>query len=114
VAGPYLVILLASSLGAYYRLSQRGETSRWKAVAFFLAINATACLVTVPASMLADAYTPRGIEASWLFGPVAFGIGLVGERWPAVLRWMAGRVQAKFDVLLDAVIKTRTGGGDGR
>jgi hypothetical protein len=120
VAGPYLAIFLASSLGAYYRLTQRDDTRdnagegdaapgpatpRRNALGFFAAVNTGALLFTVPLSKLAQAYLP-GVDANWLLVPLAFGLGLLGERWPAVGNWAARRAGRVLDVLL----RNKTGG----
>ncbi|WP_026346317.1 hypothetical protein [Variovorax atrisoli] len=108
VVGPYLVILLGSTLGAYFRLGQREPTTRAKALRFFVAINGVAILLTVPLSVMAHRYVPD-VEAAWLFGPMAFAIGLVGERWPLLGMW-ALRKAGSF---VDFLIRMKTGGGNG-
>lgn len=112
VAGPYLAIFLASSLGAYYRLGQRSDMheagnppTRWAALRFFLAVNLGALLFTVPVAKLAQSYLPSD-ETGWLLMPLAFGLGLVGERWPLVGNWAARRAARVLDVLL----RNKTGG----
>jgi hypothetical protein len=114
VAGPYLAIFLASSLGAYYRLGQREDTpeeearapaSRWSALMFFVMVNVGALLFTVPLSMLIQGYLPK-VQSNWLLVPMAFAIGLTGERWPAIGNWAARRAARILDVLL----RNKTGG----
>ena len=109
VVGPYLVILLGSTLGAYFRLGQREPMTRAQALWFFAAANGVALLFTVPAAVFAQNYMPA-VQSSWLFGPVAFGLGLVGERWPAVGIY----VMRKAVALIEVVIRMRSGGSNGQ
>ncbi len=88
VAGPYAVIWIASTLGAYYALGSREPTSRSQGVKFFLAVNATALLLTVPLSLAAKPYLPDNLDERWIFGHMALCIGLVGDRWPKVFAWL--------------------------
>ncbi|MET3371224.1 hypothetical protein ABIC89_000257 [Variovorax boronicumulans] len=104
VVGPYLVILLGSTLGAYFRLGQRPSSTRTAALRFFLAANGAAILFTVPLAVVAQRYLPT-VEVNWLLGPMAFGIGLVGERWPQIGQWIA----RKGATLIDVLIRTRSG-----
>jgi len=108
VVGPYLVILLGSTLGAYFRLGQREPSTRASALRFFLAANGAAILFTAPLSYAAQKYLP-GFEVNWLLGPMAFGIGLVGERWPLIGQWVVRKVNSFVDLL----IRMKTGGTNG-
>lgn len=85
VAGPYAVIWIASTLGAYYALGTREATSRSQGVKFFLAVNASALLLTVPAAYWLKPYLPDNLDERWIFGPVALCIGLYGDRLPKAL-----------------------------
>jgi hypothetical protein len=97
IVGAYAVIWVASTIGAYFALGARDPSSPMtgsSSVAFFLAVNAVALLLTVPLAMLGASYLPASVDDRWLFAPMALGIGLVGDRWPRVghafakwLRW---------------------------
>ena len=106
IVGPYLVIILGAVTGTYFRISQRGPMGRMEALGFFVITAGVAMLLTVPLCEIVQRYIPARIEAEWLFGPMAFSIGLVGERWPLIGQW-AGR---KLSKLVDALIRSRAGG----
>ena len=113
VVGPYLVILGASTLGAYFRLGQRPSSTRAAGLRFFLAVNCAAILFTVPLAVVANKYVPN-VEVNWLLGPMAFGIGLIGDRWPQIGQWVARKAGTLVDVLLRAKANDqKTGGGNG-
>ncbi|WPG35124.1 hypothetical protein [Variovorax sp. EBFNA2] len=113
VVGPYLVILLGSTLGAYFRLGQRPSSTRAEGLRFFLAANCAAILFTVPLAVVANKYLP-GVEVNWLLGPMAFGIGLIGDRWPQIGQWIARKVAMLVDVLIRARASDhKTGDGNG-
>ena len=87
VLGPYAVIFLASTTGAGWSLSRQDSKTKAEAFWFFVRINATACLLTYAvAQLVAQVYKVESIV--WLFGPIAFGIGLIGDDWPAVRLWL--------------------------
>jgi hypothetical protein len=109
VVGPYLVIVMGASLGAFWRLRQRNRDerrdSRASALTFFVAVNVGALLFTASAALIAQRYVPLISDESILFAPIAFGIGIIGERWPAIGQWAA----AKFNRATDAYIRLRAG-----
>lgn len=96
VLGPYAVILLASTAGAAWSLGRRDPTERRSAIWFFLRVNLTACVLTSGiATLLSKAYTLSSLE--WTFAPIAFGLGLVGDDWPAVRGWLGERITNIID-----------------
>lgn len=95
--GPYLIIMIGSTLGAYMALGDREQTHRAHAVGFFLAANAAAFLSTVLFTKLTKLAIPflEDVDDSWLFGLVAWAIGLFGHRWreaPKAITWLRGLV----------------------
>lgn len=93
--GPYLIIMIGSTLGAYMALGDRDKTSRASGAGFFMAANAAAFLSTVLFTKLTKLVLPflEDVDDSWLFGLVAWAIGLLGHRWreaPRAITWLRG------------------------
>ena len=105
--GPYVVILLASTVGASFALARRQVETRSNAAWFFIRTNGLAVLLTVAVAAAISGHHPALTERV-LIAPIAFVLGYVGDDWPSLLRWAAGKVNALVDVL----IKMR-GGGNG-
>ena len=105
IVGPYMVIVTASAFGASLSLKQRDKSTRTSAVLFFLWVCGLATLLTVGISTMVSGYHPS-LSERVLIAPVAFSIGLVGDRWPAIAMWAAGKVGAFVDLFV-----TRKGGG---
>ena len=94
VVGPYVIIFIASTIGASWALGRQATMSRLKALLFFLRINFTAAIVTSSiASALAKqlGYASGTGEGLWLIAPIALVIGGVGDDWPALIRWVVKR-----------------------
>ena len=94
VVGPYVIIFIASTIGASWALGRQATMSRLKALLFFLRINSTAAIVTVfIADFLAKqlGYASSTGEGLWLIAPIALMIGGVGDDWPALIRWVLKR-----------------------
>ena len=94
VVGPYVIIFIASTIGASWALGRQATMSRLKALFFFLRINFTAAIVTSSiASALAKqlGYASGTGEGLWLIAPIALVIGGVGDDWPALIRWVLKR-----------------------
>lgn len=105
--GPYVVILLASTVGASFALARRKVDTRSNAAWFFVRTNGMAVLLTVGLAAVLSGYHPALTERA-LIAPIAFIVGFVGDEWPAVLKWAGVKVNA----FIDALIKMR-GGGNG-
>lgn len=91
--GTYLVIFIGSTLGAYLSLGMREPSPRLNGVRFFLAMNAAAMIATVPTSYWLQTYLATDFDVRWLFGPVAFTIGLWGHQIPgSVIRFIKIRI----------------------
>lgn len=106
IVGPYLVIVFASTIGASFAMVARKPTSRLKAAAFFFRVNGLSILLTYSVAAIAHTYYPVDTAKDW-FVPVAFCIGFVGDRWPALMTWAASKVSQLVDIL----IKLRGDGG---
>ncbi|MDH1827166.1 hypothetical protein [Delftia tsuruhatensis] len=106
VVGPYLVILFASTIGASFALVARERTSGFNSVLFFVRVNGLSVLLTYSVSAVVNAGYPIEDQRAW-FSPVAFVIGFIGDRWPAVMGWAARKVSRLVDIL----IKMRGDGG---
>lgn len=94
VVGPYVIIFIASTIGASWALGRQVTMSRLKALLFFLRINFTAAIVTSSiASALAKqlGYASSTGEGLWLIAPIALVIGGVGDDWPALIHWAVKR-----------------------
>lgn len=105
--GPYVVILLASTIGASFALARREVATRGNAVWFFVRTNGLAVLLTVGIASLVSGHHPDLTEKA-LIAPIAFVVGLIGDDWPNLARWAGSKVNSLVDVL----IKLR-GGGNG-
>lgn len=105
--GPYVVILLASTVGASFALARRTVESRSNAILFFIRTNGLALLLTVALAAAVSGHHPELTERV-LIAPIAFVLGFIGDDWPKLLRWAGTKVNALIDVL----IKMR-GGGNG-
>lgn len=105
--GPYVVILLASTIGASFALARRSVETRPNAVWFFIRTNGLAVLLTVALAAAISGQHPE-LPERVLIAPIAFVLGFIGDDWPGLLRWAGSKVNALIDVL----IKLR-GGGNG-
>ncbi len=106
VVGPYMVIILASTIGASFALARRERSTRLSALGFFLRINGLAILLTVGLAAIAQSWGPA-LQERVLLAPIALVLGFIGDDLPKVLRWAGGKVNA----LVDALIKLKSGGG---
>ena len=94
IVGPYVIIFIASTIGASWALGRQATMTRLKALLFFLRINFTAAIVTSSiASALAKqlGYASGTGEGLWLIAPIALVIGGVGDDWPALIHWVVKR-----------------------
>lgn len=100
VVGPYAIILLCSTTGASWSLGRRRGAGLFAAFAYFTRLNMTAALATVSISNIIAGLT--GIDdINWILACVAMGIGAIGDDWPQVGGWIAGRVGRFIDVLIE-------------
>ena len=85
VVGPYLVIVIASAIGASFAVARREKATRLGAVFFFTRVVGLACLLTVGTAAAVAAYKPEW-SPRLLIAPIALMIGFIGDSWPALLR----------------------------
>jgi uncharacterized membrane protein YiaA len=85
VVGPYIVIVLASIIGASFALKRREKTTRLVALWYFLRVAGLAVLITVSLAGIGSSYYSSLTERV-LITPVALLIGAVGDDWPKLLR----------------------------
>ncbi|WP_156480903.1 hypothetical protein [Variovorax sp. PAMC 28711] len=85
VVGPYIVIVLASVIGASFALKRRDKTTRLIAVWYFLRVAGLAVLITVSLASMGSSYYSSVTERV-LITPVALIVGAVGDDWPKLLR----------------------------
>lgn len=107
VVGPYLVILFGSTLGASFAMVRREPTTLLGSYMFFLRANGIAVLLTYSIASVVNIYYPLDDMRTW-FGVISFVIGFVGDRWPSLFTWAAGKVSK----LVDVWIKMRGDGGN--
>lgn len=101
VIGPYIVIAIGAMGGSAVMIMQRKGDGNVRAFVYFLASALLAVLLTVPLSMMvASLWEP--VQEQWLFAPFSFGLGYVGDKWPAVLSWCGTKISAFIDVLIAA------------
>jgi len=95
VVGPYIVIILASVIGASFAVKRREKTTRLAAAWYFFRVAGLAVLVTVSLASWASNHYGGWTERS-LITPVALLIGAIGDDWPQFLR---GIVRALFSTV---------------
>ncbi|QNK65893.1 hypothetical protein [Variovorax sp. PAMC26660] len=101
VVGPYIVIGIGAMGGAAVMIMQRQGDGNIRAFIYFLASAAVAVLLTVPISMMVASFW-EPIRDQWLFAPVSFGLGYVGDKYPAIMSWVGSKISAFVDVLIAA------------
>lgn len=95
VVGPYLVIVVASAIGASFALARREKSTRGRALWFFTRVVGLAVLLTVGAAAAVSAVRPD-LAPRTLLAPIALLIGFIGDGWP---RLLARAVQMLYGLL---------------
>jgi hypothetical protein len=85
VIGPYMVIIVGSSIGASFALSRREKSSRTSGFLFFLRIAGLAVLLTAGLAAIAHSIRPD-LNERLLLAPIAILIGWIGDGWPVVFK----------------------------
>lgn len=80
VVGPYLVIVIASSIGASFALARREKTARTSAVWFFFRQVGLAVLLTASCAAIVNAYRPDLLPRVTV-APIALLIGFMDWPW---------------------------------
>lgn len=97
VVGPYVAILVCAMGGAAVALMQGGVKGRFKSFLFFFGATVMAVFLTVPAALLVTAFY-KDVQDHWLFAPLAFGLGYLGDKWGKVLPWIGSKLNALVDL----------------
>jgi len=95
--GPYLVILVASSIGASFALARREKSTRGRALWFFTRVVGLAVVLTVGLAAVANAYYPD-LSPRVLLAPIALLIGFIGDGWPRLLAKAVQMLYALMDL----------------
>lgn len=100
ILGAYSVIILAAIVGAGWALGRVGGNFNLKdAILFFIKINLTALVITVPLAYFV-AHKYDFTEPQWLIAPVAFLIGFVGNDWVRLNSALFTKIKAVIDLFL--------------
>lgn len=99
VVGPYVVIIVCAMGGAAVALMQAEKRGRFKAFVFFFGATLMAMFLTVPAALLVTAFY-KDLQDHWLFAPLAFGLGYLGDKWGSVLPWLGSKLNALVDLYI--------------
>lgn len=97
VVGPYLVIILASVVGASFALKRREKTTRLSALWYLLRVAGLAIIGTVSLAAMFSSYYDSLTERI-LIAPVALAIGAIGDDFPAVARYFVSKFLAGVDL----------------
>ncbi|MGJ7533960.1 MULTISPECIES: hypothetical protein [unclassified Variovorax] len=84
VIGPYLVIVVASAIGASFALARREKSTRGRALWFFTRVVGLAVILTVGAAAAVNVFRPD-LAPRVLLAPIALLIGFIGDGWPRLL-----------------------------
>lgn len=106
VIGPYIVIIMASVIGASFAVARREKTTRLGALFYFLRVSGVAILLTGIGANVTSSYYDVLTERV-LIAPIALLIGSVGDDWGKVLR-------AATDFFFRALDLFRQGKGGGQ
>lgn len=83
MVGPYLLIIMASAVGASWTVKRQDKTTRIGALWYFMRVCGAAVLLTGFLSAAISGVHADLTERSLLV-PVAFGLGAVGSDWKLV------------------------------
>lgn len=98
VVGPYMVIIVGSSIGASFALGRREKSTRKAAFFFFLRIAGLAVLLTAGLAAIAHSYRPD-LNERLLLAPIAILIGWIGDGWPAVFKKVLSMFWSAVDTM---------------
>lgn len=96
VVGPYIVIVVASAIGASFKLGRSEKASRLAAVFFFLRSACIAMLLTVSAAAFVHNYHP-GLHERFLLAPIALLLGWTD--WPSTFRRVTKLLWGGLDLI---------------
>lgn len=95
VIGPYMVIVVAATLGASFKVARREKTSRMSAVLFFLRVVGMAVILTVGLAVALNSYRPD-LSPRVTVAPIALLIGFID--WPWALSRLVRAIFATIDL----------------
>ena len=95
-AAPYACIMIGASVGASMALTRRDPGRRKGAMLFMLRINVMALCVTWLLAEVAHLWIPE-FETLWFIAPIAFVVGLIGDDWHGVGKWLISRLGRFID-----------------
>jgi hypothetical protein len=97
--GPYLVIVLCSTVGAQWAILASPTMTRMDALLLMLRVSATAVVLTAMLAQLVGSYF--NVPVNEAYGAISFFIGALGHRWMELIDGVKQRLLA---------IISRTGG----
>lgn len=97
ILAPYIIIVIGSFTGASWTLGNFGRKLPVMEVLFFYIKSIfTAVLVTVFISHLVSEYIPIP-DIKWLFAPIAFTLGMVGNKWMCYAEYVLKKLTKKLE-----------------
>lgn len=97
VVGPYLVIVIASAVGASFAVARREKTTRTGAVLFFTRVVGLAVLLTVGVAAVVNIYRPD-LSPRVVIAPIALIIGFIGDDWGDLLSKVTRVIYGAIDL----------------
>lgn len=95
VVGPYMVIVVAATLGASFKVARRDKSTRTSAVLFFLRVVGMAVILTVALAVALNSYRPD-LSPRVTVAPIALLIGFID--WPWALSKVVGAIFSAIDL----------------
>jgi hypothetical protein len=95
VVGPYMVIVVAATLGASFKVARREKSTRMSAVFFFMRVVGMAVILTVGIAVALNAYRPD-LSPRVTVAPIALLIGFID--WPWALTKIVRGIFAAIDL----------------
>lgn len=88
--GPYIVILLCSTVGAQWAILASPPMSRLEGVLLMLRVAGTALVLTAMLSQIVSAYS--NVPVNEAYGAISFFIGALGHKWMEVIEGVKQRL----------------------
>lgn len=82
---PYIVIVVASAVGASFALARKEKTTRFGGIFYFFRVCGLAVLITVGVATFVASYN-ESLTSRLLIAPIAFMIGFIGDDLPDLAR----------------------------
>lgn len=97
VVGPYLVIMIAATVGGSFAVVRREKSTRLSALLFFARVVGLAVLLTVGFAAVVTAFRPD-LSPRVLVAPIALVIGFIGDEWPKLLSRVVRVIYGAMDL----------------